>query len=136
MLHATESQEQQALFEWAKHMEFRYPEIRYMYHVPNGGKRDIHTAKKLKAEGVKSGVPDICLPTPSGRYHGLYIELKAHGGTTTKNQNIWLEELANQGYCACVCVGWEQASDVILSYLRAKYGKKDTRTSHVNDENR
>ncbi len=29
--------------------------------VPNGGKRNLITAKKLKAEGVKKGVPDLCI---------------------------------------------------------------------------
>jgi hypothetical protein len=29
--------------------------------VPNGGPRNLITAKKLKAEGVKAGVPDICI---------------------------------------------------------------------------
>ena len=29
--------------------------------IPNGGKRNLITAKKLKAEGVKAGVPDICI---------------------------------------------------------------------------
>ena len=27
--------------------------------IPNGGKRNIITASKLKAEGVKKGVPDL-----------------------------------------------------------------------------
>jgi len=29
--------------------------------IPNGGKRNLIVAKKLKAEGVKAGVPDICI---------------------------------------------------------------------------
>lgn len=29
--------------------------------IPNGGKRNIITASKLKAEGVKKGVPDLCI---------------------------------------------------------------------------
>ena len=29
--------------------------------IPNGGKRNINTAAKLKREGVKPGVPDICI---------------------------------------------------------------------------
>ena len=29
--------------------------------IPNGGKRNITTATKLKKEGVKAGVPDLCI---------------------------------------------------------------------------
>jgi hypothetical protein len=92
-----------------------------MYHIPNGGKRNITTAKRLKAEGVKAGVPDIHLPVPRGEYHGLYIELKKQkGNITTDNQDWWLEELNRQGYCTAVCKGWEAATKVILSYLEMK----------------
>jgi len=41
--------------------------------VPNGGRRNIGTAKKLKAEGVKSGVPDITL-IYKGRYYGIEVK--------------------------------------------------------------
>lgn len=118
----TEGQEQQALFDWAQRMEGRYPELKLMYHVPNGGKRDKVTAAILKREGVKSGVPDICLPVPKGRFHGLYIELKRAGGKTTKKQDEWLEALEMQGYRTHVCVGWQSASNAILNYLKEGAG--------------
>jgi hypothetical protein len=41
--------------------------------VPNGEKRNIITAKKLKAEGVKAGVPDITL-IYDGLYYGIEIK--------------------------------------------------------------
>ena len=117
---ASESAEQICLFSWAEFEEGKYPELKYMFHVPNGGKRNITTAKRLKAEGVKAGVPDICLPVPRGQYHGLYIELKAGKNTTTENQDRWLEFLKQQGYCTAVCYGWEKASETILRYLNRK----------------
>jgi hypothetical protein len=88
-----------------------------MHHIPNGGKRDITTAKRLKAEGVKAGVPDICIPVPRGNYHGMYIELKATGNKTTANQNTWIAALKAQGYYVIVCYGWDAASKEILKYL-------------------
>ena len=72
-----EEQEQIAIFRWATMQEGQYPVLRYMYHIPNGGHRNKVTAGRLKAAGVKRGVPDICLPFPLGGYAGLYIELKA-----------------------------------------------------------
>ena len=114
----TEHQEQCALFEWAAWMESRWPELRLLHAIPNGGKRDIRTAAMLKAEGVKPGVPDICLPVPRGDCHGLYIELKRRkGGTVSKEQQAWIAALMEQKYCCAVCHGWEAARDEILRYM-------------------
>ncbi|OAA94105.1 VRR-NUC domain-containing protein [Clostridium coskatii] len=115
---ASESVEQICLFRWAAYEEGKYPELALMHHIPNGGKRNITTAKRLKLEGVKSGVPDISLPVARNGFHGLYIELKKKKGNgTTKNQDCWLKSLNAQGYYAIVCKGWEEASKEILDYL-------------------
>lgn len=119
----SESIEQIYLFRWAAYQEGKYPELELMYHIPNGGKRDISTAKRLKAEGVKAGVPDICLPAPKGKYHGLYIELKAGTNKTSENQDKWLKMLRKQGYCTAVSYGWEEAAKVILKYLNEREGE-------------
>ena len=84
-----ESGHQEALFNWAAYRTGLMPELEYMYHVPNGGKRDAATAVALKRQGVKAGVPDIMLPAARAGYHGLYIELKAGKNTTTKKQKEW-----------------------------------------------
>lgn len=120
MRHAvpTEHWEQTQLFEWAKHR----PELEMMYAIPNGGHRDIRVAVKLKEEGVKAGVPDICLPLPRGGKHGLYIELKRRKyGQISPDQLKWLEALMREGYACAVCCGWEQARSVIEDYLRGDY---------------
>jgi hypothetical protein len=51
-----ESGHQEALFSWAAYRTGLMPELQYMYHVPNGGKRDKATAAVLKRQGVKAGV--------------------------------------------------------------------------------
>lgn len=112
-----ESGNQEALFEWAAYNMARFPELEYMYHVPNGGKRDKATAVALKRQGVKAGVPDIVLPVARGRYHGLYIELKVGKNRTTDNQRRWLAFLRQQGYFTAVCYGWQAAAEVTEKYL-------------------
>lgn len=115
---ASESVEQQCLFRWATFMTREYPELDLMFHIPNGGKRNITTAIRLKAEGVKAGVPDIYLPAARGDFHGLFIELKKlKGGKTTEYQDYWLQSLIDQGYQAIVCKGWDEASKAIVNYL-------------------
>ena len=117
----TESQEQQALFEWADRLCFRYPELSLLHHIPNEGKRSKSTGAKMKREGMKSGVPDIHLPVARGRFHSLYIELKRRkGSTVTQSQSTWIQLLGKYGNAAYICYGWEEAAKVIEEYLELK----------------
>lgn len=117
----TESVEQQALFKWANMARGKWPELELLYHVPNEGKRSYKTAARLKAEGLKSGVPDICLPVPRGGHHGLYIELKrVKNSRVTQDQLDWIEALIAQGYVAAVCRGCDEAIELITRYLSGR----------------
>lgn len=78
----TESEEQQTLFRWAAMQCGKYPELALMFHIPNEGKRSWMTGGRMKAEGLKSGVPDIFLPVPRGEFHGLFVEMKRTKGGT------------------------------------------------------
>lgn len=114
----TESAEQRALFEWAAIAQGKYTELRWMHHIPNGGARNAVTGARLQAEGVKPGVPDICLPTPRGEFFGLYIEMKRRsGGRVSSAQIDWIAFLLSQGYCAVECRGFDEARRVIENYL-------------------
>ena len=120
----TEGVEQATLFSWAQMRTYWYPELTLMFHIPNGGKRSKAEAGRFRAEGVKSGVPDICLPVARRGCHGLYIELKrVKGSHISREQLQWMDALARQGYQCAICKGWEMARDVIIDYLR---GKEDT----------
>ena len=114
-----EHQHQVALFYWAGLMikMGKYPELVCMYAVPNGGLRDKRVAAKLKAEGVKAGVPDVALPVPRGGFHGMYVELKIGKNTLKPNQREWFAWLTKQGFYCVVCYGWEQAQREIECYL-------------------
>ena len=116
-----EGEEQATLFNWAKMQLWQYPELSLMFHIPNGGKRSKSEAGRFRAEGVKAGVPDIFLPVPKGKYHGLFIELKrSKGGKVSEAQSDWLDKLKEQGYAAYVCHGWEAASSVIRAYMEGQ----------------
>ena len=114
----SESEEQQMLMRWAAMAAGAHPELRLLYHVPNGGSRGKAEAGRFRAEGVKSGVPDLCLPVARGKWHGLYIELKrTKGGRVSQAQREWLYALEREGYAAAVAYGWEQAREMIAAYL-------------------
>lgn len=114
-----EAEEQEALFQWAAYQLGTMPELEIMHHIPNGGSRNKIEAARLKAQGVKSGVPDISLPVARKGFHGLYIELKRQkGGVVSESQSKWLGALMEQGYMVAVCYGAEQAIKVIKEYLK------------------
>lgn len=113
----TEHDEQVRIFAWASYLEIQIPKLKMMFHIPNGGHRYKAVAVKMKAEGVKAGVPDIFLAYPSGDYHGLFIEMKVGRNKTTDHQNEWIYRLNEAGYLAVVCYGFEEAKREILDYL-------------------
>lgn len=114
----TEHEEQVKLFQWCEVLTHQVLELKWIYAIPNGGLRNKTVAVKLKAEGVKSGVPDICLPVARKDYHGLYIEMKRQKDSqVSDNQNTWIDSLIKEGYCVKVCKGYEPAKNIIMWYL-------------------
>lgn len=120
--HRSEAQEQTALFAWADQCVQLgvHPELKMMYAVPNGGRRDNIEAAHLKQQGVKAGVPDICLAVPRGKYHGLYVEMKVGDNKPTDKQNEWLANLSYYGYAVKVCYSCLAAKTAIERYLSLK----------------
>jgi len=121
----SESGEQRALMAWAAMNVGKYPELRWLFHIPNGGMRgnDARTravmGNALKAEGVKTGIADLMLPYPRGGYHGLWIEMKKKGEKVKKgsDQDKFGKEMLAQGYGWCECDSYEKARDVLIQYL-------------------
>lgn len=121
-----EATEQERVINWATFYAKDFPELDLLYHVPNGGSRNQLEAANLKRQGVKAGVPDLVLPVPRQRFHGLYVEMKWGKNTTTDKQDWWLEQLQQQGYKTAVCWSADEAMDVIAEYMEiaAKTGRK------------
>ena len=115
-----EHDEQVNLMKWwsLAHQQFGISE-QLLFAVPNGGERNVIVAARLKAEGVRAGVPDLFLAHPNNEYHGLFIEMKkAKGGVVSDNQKCYLDLLKTNGYRAEVCRGWIQAKQIIEDYLK------------------
>ena len=112
---ASEHAHQVTLMQWFDKRHKKY--AGRLIAIPNGGHRAKSVAVKLKAEGVKKGVPDMFLPVASNGYYGLFIELKKIKGRATSEQKEWINNLNEAGYLAVICEGWESASVVILDYL-------------------
>jgi hypothetical protein len=130
----SETGEQRALFAWAALSG--YPQLKWLHAVPNGGERNDQTRMALAAEGVRNGVWDVFLPWPvrqpwnnngpDGSYHGLYIEMKRANRRNHKNGGLTDEQVAfgeyasRNGYKTAVCYSWEEARDIIVSYLEGR----------------
>ena len=116
----SESTEQQLVFEWARWNKNKYPGLEMMYHIPNEGKRSASTGSRLKREGLKSGVSDICVPVSRCGYHNLYIELKSGKNKATESQLEFIRGINENGGKALVVYEAENAIEVIQAYFESK----------------
>lgn len=119
---ASEHFEQAALVQWWGHFSrTKGLEERLLFAVPNGGARDAITGARLKAEGVRPGVPDLMLALPRGGKGGLFIEMKRkRAGRPSKAQIEVSYALLGAGYHVALCRGADEAMNVIKNYLGAK----------------
>lgn len=102
----------------------------FFWSTPNGGYRSAKTARDMKAEGQKAGVPDLQLAYPCKGYHGLFIEMKKSRigkkgqlidkGRTSDNQDAVIANLRAVGYKVEVCYSTEQFKQIINDYLIVK----------------
>ena len=96
------------------------PELKLAFAIPNGGFRGWNAGKKLKAEGVKRGVPDIFIPVSRNNYHGLFIEMKRSDGKESPEQTQYIKSLIEQGYFAYTCYAAQEAIDLTKTYFGVK----------------
>ena len=104
-------------------------ELKWLHHIPNGGSRgDTERSRaieggKLKAQGVKPGVPDVFLPVARHGCMGLYIEMKkpmqqaARNGGLSEAQIEFGMFARAQGYGWMPAYGWQEAAQAIERYL-------------------
>lgn len=114
----SEDTEQINVFSWAEWNRQRYPALKLLHHIPNGGSRNKAEAVKLKQMGVRAGVPDLHLPVPRGVYCGLYIEMKYDRGRVERSQKEFLQAAAEAGNFCVVCYGADMAIRVLEEYMQ------------------
>jgi hypothetical protein len=123
----SEHSEQVAVIEWAKASEGMYPQLRWLFAIPNGAKlpysrnksggRFAPQAYRLIAEGLKAGVSDLFLPYPCSGYCGLWIEMKYRSNKPTQEQEEFIGSMNDSGYLAVACWSAEDAIESIKAYL-------------------
>lgn len=108
----TEHEEQREVVKWFRQT---YKEVR-IFAIPNGEKRTIGVAARLKVEGVSPGVPDLYAPA-----WRLWVEMKRiKGGTISLQQKDWHTYLQGIGDTVLVCKGAEEAKEQIIKFREEK----------------
>jgi len=118
-----ESDLQRAIIMWAKTQIGKYPELYWLHHCANGGKRDSREAQSLKSQGVVAGILDLSLDVARGGYNGFKLELKKPGGKCVKPSKEQAEYMAfctEHGYFCEITNDFEQAKRLITYYLESR----------------
>lgn len=110
---------QQACVRW---FNLQYPHLRgRLFAVPNGGRRDVVTGAKLKAEGVVAGVADLILLVTNKAFGALLIEMKKPGGIQSAAQRQWQGIVTTNGeYKYVICRSIYDFMREIHEYLNDK----------------
>jgi hypothetical protein len=90
------------------------PEI-FVFAIPNAGRRGFQTAAKMKAEGMKAGVADLCFLFPIEEGAVAFLELKTIGGSLS------IAQMGFRAICRRLGIRWETAKtlDEALGVMRA-----------------
>lgn len=74
--------------------------------------------KKLKKAALKPGVSDLFIAIPAGKFHGLWLEMKADGKTwcsVTKLQRQHFDDMREVGYFC----DWAAGADIAIKKIKA-----------------
>ncbi len=92
----------------------------YTWHTANERKCSITQGARMKAKGVKAGVPDVFVAIPTKLYHGLFLEFKIGKNKLTPLQKKWHARLVVKDYAFFVCYSHEEALSIVHNYLDGK----------------
>lgn len=112
----SEHTEQKAVFNTLAWYERKYPILKWVHAIPNGGHRHVAVAKRMKAEGVKAGVWDIFVPVPVDDKAGMYLEMK-FGYNKLRESQQQFREAVGDAYEWQVCYSAVEACHAIGEYL-------------------
>lgn len=116
---SSEEREQSLVYRWSTKQSVREAcqGIEWLYHCPNGGKRDKVTANKLKAMGVKKGIPDLQLNLVRKGYNGIAIEMKDPNGRLEPEQKECIKHYMAQNWLVYVCYSAVEAHAALCNYF-------------------
>ena len=107
--------------------------------IPNGfvagGKNKFALIRKLKAEGLQNGFPDLMIFQKSGKHDLLFLEMKRQeGGSLSDEQKEWIDFLDQSGFCVAVAKGCDHAISILENYMRGELRVENIREKTINDQ--
>jgi len=100
-----------------EYFRLKYPK-EIIFAVPNGGQRDVRVARKMKAEGVTAGVPDLFVASARNGFNGLFIELKnGKKGRVSEKQIEMIEKLNEKGFYCCIVRTFDEFMATLKDYF-------------------
>lgn len=113
----TEHEEQREFVSWFRRT---HPGVR-IFAIPNGGRRGMAEAGRLKVEGVSAGVPDLHVPA-----WNLWVEMKrTKGGRVDAPQADWHAYLRDIGHVVIVGKGADDAKEQVDRFFMATFPISD-----------
>lgn len=108
------------------------PEV-YYFAIPNQGNRHIYNATKMKAEGVRAGVADLCFMLPGGIVG--WLEMKKPGGSLSDPQKQFRERCALLGHHWALAKSVDEAIEILTKWdaLKPAYRRSSSffSTAHL-----
>jgi hypothetical protein len=86
----------------------------YYFAIPNQANRHISNAVKMKAEGVRSGIADLCFMFPQGRV--AWLEMKKPGGSLSPTQKQFREVCHSLGHQWGTAKSVEEALELLTDW--------------------
>lgn len=128
----TEHNLQAAFIEWTEWSTGTMPELSATYAIINEGKRgrrqNPNTGRwystegaKFVRQGMKKGMPDVCIPAPRGDYGALYIEFKKPGEKSRPEQVEVQEKLRAAGNLVVEIDNLDDAIKTTTVYLKGGF---------------
>lgn len=88
----------------------RYREPKYLiYSIPNGGKRNVREAARMKKQGVRAGVPDLQVLTSDKMF---FVEMKAGKNKQSDNQIEFQKIVEQMNFKYYVCYSFDEFEKV------------------------
>ena len=92
---------------------------KYILAIPNGGKRNLFEAVRLKKTGTLAGVADLFVAEPSFPHCGVWIELKVGKNKPTLEQRTFLTDMQARDFEVSVVRSLEEFQACIRTYFNA-----------------
>ena len=112
-------------FAWVNTYKVRFWQLDLIFAIPNGSNISKTQRAVMQATGLRSGVPDVCVPIfrldrselIDKACIALWIEFKSDAGKLSSAQKEWKEKLELAGHRVEIHRSWITAANVVIEYL-------------------